>query len=132
MPAGPAAAPRPVAPAPVPSVAGRPASPTASPAAGEGRVYAVDDEGVSPPVVLEQRMPAMTLEMKQITKALHSTGMIDVVIDEAGNVVDATIRQSLNSSFDTLMVRSARRWKYRPAMKDGVPVRYVKTLVLVP
>jgi hypothetical protein len=132
MPAGPAAAPRPVAPAPVPSAAARPASSTASPAGSEGRVYAVDDEGVSPPVVLQQRMPAMTLEMKQITKALHSTGMIDVVIDEAGNVVDATIRQSLNSSFDTLMVRSALRWKYRPAMKDGVPVRYVKTLVLVP
>jgi hypothetical protein len=132
MSAGPAAAPRPVAPAAVPSADGRPASSTASPAAGEGRVYAVDDEGVSPPVVLQQRMPAMTLEMKQITRALHSSGMIDVVIDEAGNVVDATIRQSLNSSFDTLMVRSALRWKYRPAMKDGVPVRYVKTLVLVP
>jgi TonB family protein len=70
--------------------------------------------------------------MKQITKALRSSGMIDVVIDEAGNVVDATIRQSLNSAFDTLVVRSARRWKYQPAMKDGVPVRYVKTLVLVP
>ena len=133
MAVGPAASPRPAAPAPVPSADGRPASSTASPAAGEGRrVYAVEDEGVSPPVALQQRMPAMTLEMKQITKALRSTGMIDVVIDEAGNVVDATIRQSLNSSFDTLMVRSARRWKYRPAMKDGVPVRYLKTLVLVP
>ena len=130
MAAGPAAAPRPFAPAP--SAAAPPAASTASPAAGRARVYAVDDEGVSPPVVLEQRMPAMTLEMKQITKALHSSGMIDIVIDEAGNVVDATIRQSLNASFDTLMVRSARRWKYRPAMKDGVPVRYVKTLVLVP
>ena len=130
MAAGPAAAPRPVAPAP--SAAARPAASTAPAAEGGGRIYAVDDEGVSPPVVLQQRMPAMTLEMKQITKALHSTGMIDVVIDEAGNVVDATIRQSLNSSFDALIVRSARRWKYRPAMKDGVPVRYVKTLVLVP
>ena len=129
MAAGPAAAPRPFAPAPS---AAAPAASAASPAAGGGRVYAVDDEGVSPPVVLEQRMPAMTLEMKQITKAMKTTGMIDIVIDESGDVVDATIRQSLNSSFDTLMARSARRWKYRPAMKDGVPVRYVKTLVLVP
>ena len=130
MAAGPAAAPSPVAPAP--SAAARPAASTAPAADGGRRIYAVDDEGVSPPVVLQQRMPAMTLEMKQITKALRSTGMIDVVIDETGNVVDATIRQSLNSSFDTLIVRSARRWKYRPAMKDGVPVRYLKTLVLVP
>jgi TonB-like protein len=130
MAAGPAAAPRPVAPAP--AAAARPAASTAPVAEAGGRIYVLDDEGVSPPVVLQQRMPAMTLEMKQITKALHSTGMIDVVIDEAGNVVDATIRQSLNSSFDTLMVRSALHWKYRPAIKDGVPVRYVKTLVLVP
>ena len=45
---------------------------------------------------------------------------------------DAQIRQSLNSSFDLLIVRSARNWKYRPAMKDGIPVRYRKTLLLVP
>jgi len=132
MAAGPSAAPRPAAPAPASSAASRPASSTAPAAAGAGRVYAVDDEGVSPPIVIEQRMPAMTQEMRQITKALQSSGMIDIVIDEAGKVVDATIRQSLNSSFDTLIVRSARRWKYRPAMKDGVPVRYVKTLILVP
>ena len=125
MAAGPAVAPRPVASAQAPLAA-------ALAAAGGGRVYAVEDEGVIPPVVLQQRMPAMTLEMKQITKALKTTGMIDIVIDESGDVVDATIRQSLNSSFDTLIVRSARRWKYRPAMKDGVPVRYLKTLVLVP
>ena len=74
----------------------------------------------------------MTNEMQLVTKALRSTGILDVVIDETGGVVDATMRQSMNSSFDTLLVRTARRWKYRPAMKDGVPVRFVKTLVLVP
>jgi protein TonB len=77
-------------------------------------------------------MPAMTVELQAITKASKSTGAIDVVIDETGRVVDATIRQSLNSSFDLLIVRSARNWKYRPAMKDGTPVRYRKTLLLVP
>ncbi len=30
------------------------------------------------------------------------------------------------------MVGATRRWKYRPAVKDGVPVRYTKTIVLVP
>ena len=42
--------------------------------------------------------------------------------------MDATIRQSVNVGFDSAILRSARRWKYRPAMKDGVPVRYLKTL----
>jgi hypothetical protein len=47
-------------------------------------------------------------------------------------VVDTIVRRSLTPSFDTLLVRAAHYWKYRPAMKDGVPVRYVKTLVIVP
>ena len=77
-------------------------------------------------------MPVMPVQLQQITKALRTQGVLDVVIDEAGSVVDVTMRQSLNSTVDALIVRSARRWKYRPAMKDGVAVRYLKTLVLVP
>ena len=100
--------------------------------AAAAHIYSVEDEGVAPPVVVEQRMPAMSIELQAITKAQKSSGAIDVVIDEGGRVVDATIRQSLNSSFDLLIVRSARTWKYRPAMKDGTPVRYRKTLILVP
>jgi len=123
-------------PAPAPasrSVAASPApAPALAGAAGGPRVYSVDDEGVTPPVTLEQRMPAMTPEMQMITRALKTSGILDVVIDETGRVVDATVRQSLNNSFDTLILRTSRNWKYRPAMKDGVPVRYVKTLVLIP
>jgi TonB family protein len=83
-------------------------------------------------VAIEQRMPAMTPQMQMITRAMKTNCVIDVLVDEEGRVAEATIRQSLNSNFDTLIVRTARQWKYRPAMKDGVAVRYVKTLVLVP
>ena len=120
---------------PSPAVGPRAVAPSAAPSpasANASHIYSVADEGVAPPVVVEQRMPAMTVEMQAITKASKSSGAIEVVIDEAGRVVDATIRQSLNSSFDLLIVRSARNWKYRPAMKDGTPVRYRKTLILVP
>jgi hypothetical protein len=120
---------------PSPAVAPRAAAPSAAPSpasANAAQTYSVEDAGVAPPVVIEQRMPAMSIELQAITKAQKSSGAIDVVIDEAGRVVDATIRQSLNSSFDLLIVRSARTWKYRPAMKDGTPVRYRKTLILVP
>ena len=47
-------------------------------------------------------------------------------------MLEATIRQSMHPMFDTLLVDAARRWKYRPAMKDGVPVRFTKTLTLLP
>jgi TonB family protein len=125
---------RPAAAAPAGGTAPRAAAaaPVAAAAANNARIYSVADEGVTPPLTIEQRMPAMTPEMQTITKALKTSGMLDVTIDETGRVVDAAIRQSLNSSFDTLIVRTARNWKYRPAMKDGVAVRYLKTLVLVP
>jgi hypothetical protein len=127
----PAAAP--VANAAAPTVAPRTVGSSAAPVAASGpRTYSAEDEGVSPPVALERRLPAMTPQMQMITKALKSNGIVDLVIDETGRVVDATMRQSLNSTFDTLVVRTARNWKYRPAMKDGVAVRYLKTLILVP
>jgi TonB family protein len=135
-------APRPAVPSPAasrpaaaPPAASRPAaaSPAPAPAVASGpRVYSVDDEGVTPPVTIDQRMPAMTTEMEMITKAMKTSGIVDIVIDESGRVIDAVMRQSLNSSFDTMVVRTARRWKYQPAMKDGVAVRYLKTLILVP
>ena len=127
-------------PAPAPPVATaaaavdpRPGGSSPAPAAARGpRVYSADDQGVTPPVALEQRMPVLSPEMETVIKAWKTSGALDVIIDETGRVVDATIRQSMNSSFDTLLVRAARQWKYRPAMKDGVAVRYLKTLVLVP
>jgi len=127
-------------PPPAPA-AGRPAipqradaPPAAAPAAGAivPRVYSAADEGVAPPVAIEQRMPAMTTEMQQVARAVKTRGMMDLVIDESGRVVDVNIRQSLNATIDALIVRSARTWRYRPAMKDGTPVRYLKTLLLVP
>ena len=115
-------------PAPPPA----PARAPASSAAGAPRVYTVDEVGVTPPVVLNQRMPSMTPELMKVIKAMNASAVIDVSIDERGDVLDAIVRKSLNSNFDNLIVGAARHWKYRPAMKDGVPVRYSKTIVLVP
>ena len=128
-----AAAPAAMAPAPMRSPAAVSAHAEASSAAAAiPRVYSAVDEGVSPPVVLEQRMPPMSNEMQLITRASKSRGMIDIVIDETGRVIDTSVRQSMNAAFDGMIVRESRKWKYRPAMVDGAPVLYVKTLILVP
>jgi TonB family protein len=117
-PAAPGPAPRRTEPAPVPASA--------------PRVYTVDDVGVVPPAVINQRMPAMTPDLVRITKAMKTSAVVELVINEKGDVVDATVIKSVNTSFDNLVIGAARRWKYRPALKDGVAVRYVKTLILVP
>jgi TonB family protein len=125
----------PTAPAPTAPAATAPASQRTEPApvpASAPRVYTVDDVGVLPPAVINQRMPAMTPDLVRITKAMKTSAVVEIVIDEKGDVVDATIIKSVNQSFDNIVVGAARRWKYRPALKDGVAVRYVKTLILVP
>jgi TonB family protein len=107
--------------------------PLPAPSASRGpRVYTLEDVGVTPPGVVSQRMPSMTPELVRVVKAMNTSAVLDVLIDEKGDVMDAIVRKSLNASFDNLIVGAARRWKYRPAMKDGVAVRYTKTIVLVP
>jgi TonB family protein len=139
-----AAAPQPVSPLPIPPPQLPPppeppaqqTAPIPQPApsvanAGQ-RVYSLDDEDVTPPVAVDQRMPAMPAEMTMMVKALHTTGVLDIVIDEKGDVVDATIRRSVTLGFDAAVLRTARRWKYRPATRNGAPVRYLKTIALIP
>jgi outer membrane biosynthesis protein TonB len=100
-------------------------------AAARARAYTVDDEGVTPPIVIDQRMPALNPSMVKIAQTTRKSGILEVTIDESGDVVDAIVRQPLMPAFDQLVASSARRWKYRPATLSGVPVRYVKTIALV-
>ena len=41
-------------------------------------------------------------------------------------LADAALRSNQSAFLD-----AARNWKYRPAMKDGVAVRYLKTIAIV-
>src|SRR5262245_15433279 len=107
-------------------------SPAGEKALDTARAYTIGDDGVKPPVTIDQRMPAMPLQLLSIVRAAHARGMVDGLIDETGRVADVTLRQTLNPAFDPLLMRTARDWKYLPATKDGVPVRFVKTIVLVP
>ncbi len=107
-------------------------SAAAPPATDAARAYRIGDEGVTPPLTLQQRLPSMPQQLQAIARAVHARGILEVVIDETGRVVDTTIRQSLNVTYDPLVLRSAREWKYQPAVKDGVPVRFIKTIMLIP
>ena len=100
----------------------------APPSPARPRFYTGDDPGVSSPIAISQRVPEMPETM---LKVVRGTGDVQVFIDEAGDVVDVVVRKSLHPIYDALVVNAARRWKYRPAMKDGAPVRFVKRIELV-
>ena len=101
-----------------------------SPAPGVPRTFTAGDAGVIAPVVLSQPPPQVPATLLDLVRRLRRSGTLDIVIDERGGVADVVVRQSVNAAYETLVTAAARTWKYRPATKDGVPVRFVKTVVL--
>lgn len=101
---------------------GPPSAPSTTASAG--------DAGVVAPIVISQPAPQLPPGLLDLVRRLHRTGTIDVLIDERGTVEDVVVKQSVNSAYDALVVAAARTWKYRPALKDGVPVKFVKTVAI--
>ena len=51
-------------------------------------------------------------------------GTIEVVVDEQGDVVKFKMISPANRYHERMLVSAAKMWKFRPAYKDGQPVRY--------
>jgi len=102
-----------------------PAIPVAQP------VYDISASDVSAPVVVSQSVPAIPQALKSFMKDGQATMILELQIDERGQVERASVRNSRYATYDELLLRAARNWRYLPAMKDGVPVKYLRTIVIV-
>jgi TonB family protein len=94
------------------------------------RIFTAGDSGVIAPVVVSQPPLQIPPTLLDLVRRLRRSGTLDIVIDEHGDVADVVVLQSVNGAYDTLVTAAARTWKYRPATKDGVPVRFIKTVLL--
>ena len=85
--------------------------------------------GFTPPVVVAQPIPRWeppsTVDRRSAFK-----GLIEVTIDESGNVTAATIQQSVHPLYDPKLLAMARTWKYKPALRNGVPTTSVKVVAI--
>ncbi len=54
--------------------------------------------------------------------------LVEVDVGEDGTVTDAKIKHSA-AGFDTAALAAARQWTFRPARRDGAPVRSVAVIV---
>jgi TonB family protein len=113
-----------------PPVAAAKADAAAAPAASVPVEFRAGNVGVVPPVIVSQALPPVPAPLLDLVKRLRGTETLEVVIDERGRVDKVTVTQSVNSAYDRLIVAAAREWKYKPATKDGRPVRFVKTVVI--
>ena len=132
LPAAPVAAmaPRPASPTPVPPASGNKpvAAAAAAPAAAsvpvpERRVYSMMDANVVPPLAIAQELPKYPGDV-----LVPRTGQLELVINEAGVVETASIKQSVTAKYDEMELAAARTWRYRPATINGVPVKYRKVI----
>ncbi len=113
--------PPPPQPKPEPKAAAAP-PPSAPPKA----FYTTDDQGVVAPVTISQRLPRWPSNLPASFLPRGKQAIVEVVINERGSVDAAVIRQATVSVYDELLLNEAKTWRYKPATKDNVPVKFMK------
>jgi hypothetical protein len=104
--------------------------PSPPPVTGAPRIYDSTSTDVDPPIAIFQRAPSTSWprELSVSISGIRKPGTLSIVIGETGNVEDAAMIEPVQPVYDRLLLVAARGWKYRPATKAGVPVRYRKTI----
>jgi TonB family protein len=87
------------------------------------RVYVAGSAGVVPPVAISKSLPPLPRTSAVVLPRNH-VGVLDIIVNELGNVTEVTVRKSIHPQYDKKLVESVRAWKFKPAMKDGQPVSF--------
>jgi hypothetical protein len=86
-------------------------------------VYSSDSRGVTPPVGLRPQFPT---ELPADVRAEDLT-RIELVILPDGTVDSVKLLDRPRNIHAFMLLSAAKAWQFRPATKDGEPVRYRKT-----
>ncbi|PYQ20870.1 MAG: hypothetical protein DMF79_09450 [Acidobacteria bacterium] len=88
-----------------------------------GTLVNLSDPGVIPPVV--ERAPAPLYPPIALRQRAEGAVELNVLVDEKGTVVDAQVVQGQpgRSGLNEAALDSVKKRRYRPATKDGVPVK---------
>ncbi len=85
-----------------------------------GGVYAVGN-GVSQPQLISKVDPEYSEEAR---KAKYSGSVtLSIVVNTEGKAEDIKVVKSLGMGLDEKAVEAIRKWRFKPGMKDGVPVK---------
>ena len=84
------------------------------------RIYTEADESVTPPAPLSRQLPAtLPFGITNLT-----VGTLEMLISREGEVETVKLHTPLNRYHERMIVSAAKAWRYRPASKDGRPVRF--------
>jgi tetratricopeptide (TPR) repeat protein len=86
-------------------------------------IFSVADKDVKPPVEISKKMPEWN-PPSQAAQKMEFRGVLRVLVDKKGAVEFASVAQAIAPNYDPLLVEAAKQWTFKPATKDGQPVRY--------
>jgi TonB family protein len=76
--------------------------------------------GVTPPRVTHSPDPELSEEARK--KGYGGTCVLILVVDTKGLPQDIKVTRAAGMGLDEKAIEAVRKWKFKPAMKDGVPV----------
>lgn len=101
-----------------------------APARSGPAVYREGDPDVVPPVILTQTLPQWVVPQGTRPGVWQPEAVLEVTIDASGNVANVVLRKPFHPSYDAQLVKAALAWKYEPARRAGVPVRFAKMVAI--
>jgi len=117
------AAAREAAPPPPPIVAPPVVRQATPPPPKDPVVYSPSDAGVVMPVVVSRSLPPWRA-VSAVERMQTFRGQLELLIDENGKVLSTKMLKGLRPDYDPGLLKAASAWTFRPATKDGQPVRY--------
>jgi tetratricopeptide (TPR) repeat protein len=94
----------------------KPSGPDAEP------TYGPKDTDVSRPIAVQRNMPEW--RPTAVESMMDFRGSIELLVGANGKVISAAITDSIHPVYDNQLKTAALSWTFKPALKNGKPVRY--------
>ena len=88
--------------------------------AEEEKVYTIEDSSVIPPLPLGRQLSAASMSRM----SLRPTGHLEILVGRSGRVEAVKLDTPMNGYHDRMLVSAVKAWHYKPAVKNGRPVRF--------
>jgi tetratricopeptide (TPR) repeat protein len=88
------------------------------------KIYTGEEGGVRPPLTVAQELPRYPGPVPPT----GFMGIIEVVVNERGTVDSAAMVVPVTNLYDKLVLVAASKWVFKPALANGVPVKFRKRL----
>src|SRR3954468_7246506 len=87
--------------------------------ADDGSLLEGPDSGSEVRPALPYVFPDPPVSRDDLPPGVQGRIIVEITIDELGNVIDTKLLQGLHPSIDAKVIATLRQWRFRPATRDG-------------